>query len=90
MAVKKFKNRPGTYMLIPLVAAVVGWFTNWLAVQMLFYPIQYRGLPLLRWPEQPLGLIGWQVCSKLCSVQNFQCFLICFTFLTSIVGNCSM
>lgn len=60
MAVKKFKNRPGTYMLIPLVAAVVGWFTNWLAVQMLFYPIQYRGLPLLRWPEQPLGLIGWQ------------------------------
>jgi hypothetical protein len=41
-AVAKFKARPGTYLLIPCVAAVVGWFTNWLAVQMIFYPVYFR------------------------------------------------
>lgn len=35
---------------VPLVAAVVGWFTNWLAIQMSFYPVQFVGV----------GLIGWQ------------------------------
>lgn len=35
---------------VPLVAAVVGWFTNWLAIQMSFYPVQYVGV----------GPIGWQ------------------------------
>lgn len=33
-ATAKFKARPGTYLLIPCVAALVGWFTNYLAVQM--------------------------------------------------------
>jgi len=59
-AFNKFKSRPGTYLLIPCVAALVGWFTNWLAVQMIFYPINFIGLPLWRIPEVPLGLIGWQ------------------------------
>ena len=59
-AVKKFKTKPGTYMLIPCIAAIVGWFTNWLAVQMIFYPIKYRGLPIVVKPEVPLGLLGWQ------------------------------
>jgi len=27
---------------------------------MIFYPIQFRGIPLWRWDEQPLGLLGWQ------------------------------
>ena len=27
---------------------------------MIFYPIQFRGIPLLRIDEQPLGLLGWQ------------------------------
>lgn len=35
---------------VPLVAAVVGWFTNWLAIQMSFYPVQFVGM----------GVIGWQ------------------------------
>lgn len=35
---------------VPLVAAMVGWFTNWLAIQMSFYPVQFVGA----------GLIGWQ------------------------------
>ena len=56
----KFRRRPGTYLLIPVVAAVVGWFTNYLAVQMLFYPIKFCGIPLIVRKEQPLGLLGWQ------------------------------
>lgn len=59
-AVRKFRARPGTYLLIPCVAAVVGWVTNWLAVQMIFYPIQFRGIPIKQWNEVPLGLLGWQ------------------------------
>jgi uncharacterized membrane protein YheB (UPF0754 family) len=56
----KFQARPGAYLLIPVIAAFVGWFTNYLAVQMIFYPIQFRGIPLYRRPEVPLGLLGWQ------------------------------
>ena len=59
-AVAKFKARPGTYLMIPVVAALVGWITNWMAVQMIFYPIQFWGIPLYRRPEIPLGLLGWQ------------------------------
>jgi hypothetical protein len=56
----KFCARPVTFLLIPVIAALVGWLTNWLAVQMIFYPISYIGIPLWRRPEVPLGLIGWQ------------------------------
>jgi uncharacterized membrane protein YheB (UPF0754 family) len=59
-ALAKFKARPGTYLLIPCVAALVGYVTNWLAVQMIFYPIRYVGIPLYRRPQVPLGIIGWQ------------------------------
>lgn len=59
-AIQKFKARPGTYLLIPVVAAIVGWVTNWMAVQMIFYPVKFWGLPIYRRPEIPLGLIGWQ------------------------------
>ena len=37
-----------SYGLIPLVEGFVGWFTNSLAGQMIFYPIKWRGLPLFR------------------------------------------
>lgn len=59
-AILKFKSKPGTYMLIPLIAAIVGWFTNWLAVQMIFYPVKFKGIPIFIKPEVPLGFIGWQ------------------------------
>ena len=59
-AITKFKSRPSAYLLIPVIAAFVGWFTNYLAVQMIFYPIEFRGIPLLRKDEVPLGLLGWQ------------------------------
>ena len=35
---------------VPLLAAVTGWVTNWLAIQMSFYPVQFVGV----------GGIGWQ------------------------------
>lgn len=46
--------------MIPVIAAFVGWFTNYLAVQMIFYPVQFKGIALWRRPEIPLGLLGWQ------------------------------
>jgi uncharacterized membrane protein YheB (UPF0754 family) len=59
-AIHKFRARPWTYLMIPVIAALVGWFTNWLAVQMIFYPIQFRGIPFYRVNDCPLGFIGWQ------------------------------
>lgn len=35
---------------VPVMAAVIGWLTNWLAIQMLFYPVHFVGLgPRLGW-----------------------------------------
>ena len=37
-------------LLIPLISAVVGWFTNFLAVKMMFYPIEFIGIkPIFGW-----------------------------------------
>jgi uncharacterized membrane protein YheB (UPF0754 family) len=49
-----------TFSLIPVIAAFVGWFTNYLAVQMIFYPIEWCGIPIKRIEGEPLGLLGWQ------------------------------
>jgi uncharacterized membrane protein YheB (UPF0754 family) len=49
-----------TFSLIPIIAAFVGWFTNYLAVQMIFYPLEWRGIPIRRVEGEPLGLFGWQ------------------------------
>ena len=37
-------------LLIPVIAGLVGWFTNWLAVRMTLYPVEFRGI----------GRVGWQ------------------------------
>jgi uncharacterized membrane protein YheB (UPF0754 family) len=61
-------------ILIPVIAGVIGYATNWVAVKMLFYPVQFVGvrIPLLRYlasflprrlqqvPGLPQGGIGWQ------------------------------
>jgi uncharacterized membrane protein YheB (UPF0754 family) len=39
-----------TYLTIPLVSAVVGFGTNWLAVKMMMYPVKFIGI----------GPLGWQ------------------------------
>ena len=33
----------GGYFLIPFIAAFAGWGTNWLAIKMTFYPLEYVG-----------------------------------------------
>ena len=36
---------------IPLISALVGWITNYLAVKMMFYPLKFVGIP---------PIFGWQ------------------------------
>ena len=38
-------------LLIPLIAGFIGWFTNWLAVKAVLYPVEFVGIP---------PLLGWQ------------------------------
>ncbi|RLU00270.1 DUF445 domain-containing protein [Ketobacter sp.] len=49
----EFVNHPDfwKYISIPFVAAIVGWSTNWLAIQLTFYPVNFFGIP--PW-------LGWQ------------------------------
>ena len=65
----KYAANPKGILLIPVVAAFVGWLTNWLAVKMIFYPIAFLGVPLAQAVEghvygypilNPLGAFGWQ------------------------------
>ena len=38
-------------LLIPFIAAFIGWFTNWLAVKATLYPVEFVGIP---------PVFGWQ------------------------------
>ena len=42
---------PWKLVSIPLTAAVIGWFTNWIAIRMTFHPLRFLGIP--PW-------LGWQ------------------------------
>ena len=57
---RRFGARWWQYATIPLFAGAVGWFTNKVAVDMIFAPLEFWGIPLRRVPNQPLGWIGWQ------------------------------
>ena len=59
-SLQDMKVNPIQYISIPVSAAIIGYITNWLGVKMIFYPIEWRGIPLYRWTDQPLGIIGWQ------------------------------
>jgi uncharacterized membrane protein YheB (UPF0754 family) len=39
----------GSYLLIPFIAALAGWGTNWLAIKMTFYPLVYVGIYPFGW-----------------------------------------
>lgn len=39
------------YLAIPFIASAVGWSTNWLAIQLTFYPSEFIGIP---------PYLGWQ------------------------------
>lgn len=46
----EFVSNNWQLLTIPAVSAVIGWFTNWVAIQMLLYPVEYRGIgPYLGW-----------------------------------------
>ena len=49
------------YFIIPIVAGIVGWVTNVLALKMTFYPTEYVGIDLYRIKNQPWGFFGIQV-----------------------------
>jgi uncharacterized membrane protein YheB (UPF0754 family) len=38
-----------TYLTIPTISALVGLVTNWIAVKMTFYPVEYRGIRPFGW-----------------------------------------
>jgi uncharacterized membrane protein YheB (UPF0754 family) len=39
-----------TLLSIPLISAIVGWFTNFLALKMMFYPMEFVGIkPIFGW-----------------------------------------
>jgi uncharacterized membrane protein YheB (UPF0754 family) len=38
-------------LLIPVISALVGWFTNVVAIKMMFYPVEFLGIP---------PYLGWQ------------------------------
>ena len=54
------RKNPRPYLTIPVVAALVGYITNYVGVKMLFYPSKWTGIPIKTWAQQPFGLIGWQ------------------------------
>lgn len=56
----KVRANPVQYFSIPFVAAFVGYITNYLGVWMLFYPLEWKGIPILRFANQPFGFLGWQ------------------------------
>ena len=45
----KFRAQWRGALFIPVCAALVGWVTNWIAVQMIFYPIHFWGIPIKQW-----------------------------------------
>ena len=56
----EFRTNPFGFLAIPVVAALVGYVTNWVGVKMLFYPTQWRGIPFKTWDGFPFGILGWQ------------------------------
>ena len=59
-SMKEMRQNPRPFIMIPIVAACVGYITNLVGVKMLFYPVRWTGIPLVRFPEQPFGWLGWQ------------------------------
>lgn len=57
---QRVKSNPIQYLSIPFVAAFVGYITNYLGVWMLFYPLEWKGIPIVKFANQPFGFIGWQ------------------------------
>eukprot|EP01025_Chloroclados_australasicus_P012450 TRINITY_DN15732_c0_g1_i1.p2 TRINITY_DN15732_c0_g1~~TRINITY_DN15732_c0_g1_i1.p2 ORF type:complete len:370 (-),score=14.09 TRINITY_DN15732_c0_g1_i1:73-1182(-) len=48
------------YVIIPVISALVGYFTNALAIQMSFWPLDFIGIKIWQPKGSPFGIIGWQ------------------------------
>lgn len=67
------------YLSIPLAAAVVGWFTNWVAIKLTFHPLEFMGKPpFLGWQgiipskvEKMASIVVDQTLSKLGTLSEF-------------------
>ncbi|MDX1805194.1 MAG: hypothetical protein R3292_14075 [Alcanivorax sp.] len=67
------------YVSIPFIAGAVGWITNWMAVQMTFYPLEFLGIrPFFGWQgiipskvEKMAGIVVDKALSKLGSLDEF-------------------
>ena len=44
MDILDFINTYWSYLSIPVVSAIVGYGTNWLAVKMMMYPVEFAGV----------------------------------------------
>ena len=65
---KELRQSPLQYATIPAVAACMAMYTNWIAVKMLFYPIEYVGTEWYREPFVPYGVSVTMItiCYTLC------------------------
>lgn len=48
------------YLLVPFIDGFVGYITNVLALYMTMAPLEYVGIPIYRFKNQPFGIFGWQ------------------------------
>ena len=51
------------YLLIPVIAGVIGYITNVAALILTFYPVEFTGININRFmcgQGQPIGCLGWQ------------------------------
>lgn len=48
------------FVIIPIIAGLVGYGTNVVALWMTFYPIEFIGINLFRIKDEPWALFGWQ------------------------------
>mmetsp|Transcript_3100 Transcript_3100/g.4567 ORF Transcript_3100/g.4567 Transcript_3100/m.4567 type:complete len:218 (+) Transcript_3100:154-807(+) len=48
------------YFIMPWISGIVGWGTNVVALEMTFQPLEFFGIELVRFKNQPFGLFGWQ------------------------------
>mmetsp|Transcript_3502 Transcript_3502/g.10078 ORF Transcript_3502/g.10078 Transcript_3502/m.10078 type:complete len:415 (-) Transcript_3502:183-1427(-) len=48
------------YLIMPFISGFIGYATNVVALKMTFEPVEFVGIPLVRFEDQPFGLFGWQ------------------------------
>ena len=68
---KELRKSPLQYATIPAIAACMAMYTNWIAVKMLFYPIEYIGTEWYREEFVPYGVSSTCIyCTRLYAIWN--------------------